>query len=430
MIFYDLIHGYQPFDPKLKISGWVRRNLNDVFLPTSLSMKKGLISRGVQLQGWTIKSWLSADPEIKMSAEKVLRNLKIASQKKHIEIGMSAYAHPILPMISDDLIRAQIILDREIVEKYLGRATWFWPPEGAIDKRTLNIVHQVFPDLILLIPDKSLGYNNYSGPIKIRFANGDQKVIVFSTIFKNIFMNADNAHGKSKYKRRPRYLPRELIFSQVRKTVHSNQRFIELLGFLKGYGFQQSTALDNLVLMRDWENAGSRTGLRAIPVGSMGAKEMGVFLDSKDQIDFYLPSQFNWTQATVVPISKILPSSWEMASTLGDPFPWWQPNKQGRIWRERTELRRKKISYWHGLMNEFDLAFQKRVKQLGGIKKALRNQEFKNLCLETFPAVHSCLGWHYFVKRNWSNYRYAEQTLKNIVYPALEKMTIDKSLKI
>lgn len=426
MILYDLIHGYQPFDPKLKISGWVRRNLDDVFLPTSLSMKKGLISRGVQLQGWTIKSWLSADSKIKESARKVLKNLKIANQKKHVEIGISAYAHPILSMISDDLIKAQLILDQEIIEKYLGRATWFWPPEGAINKRTLNIIHQVFPDLILLIPDKSLGYNNYSGPVKIRFADGDQKAIIFSTIFKNIFMNADNAHGKSKYKRRPKYLPKELVFSQVRKTVHSNQRFIELLGFLKGYEFQKSIALDDLVLMRDWENAGSRQGLRKIGQ----AKEMGVFLDSKSQIDFCLPSQFDWTQATVVPISKILASSWEMASTLGDPFPWWQPNKQGRIWRERTELRRKKIIQWHGLIKEFDLAFQKRVKQLGGIKKALRDQQFKNLCFETFPAVHSCVGWHYLVKRNWSNYRYAEKTLKNIVYPALEKMIIDKSLKI
>ena len=59
MIFYDLIHGYQPFDPQAFTPRWIKRNLQQNFLPTSLAMKNGSISRGIQLQGWTIDAWIS-----------------------------------------------------------------------------------------------------------------------------------------------------------------------------------------------------------------------------------------------------------------------------------------------------------------------------------------------------------------------------------
>lgn len=170
MIIYDLIHGYQPFDPQTFIHKWVRKNLQQIFLPTSISMRKGLIPRGIQLQGWTIETWLNTEKSIKDLAKKTLNNLKIANQKGNIEIGISGYSHPILPMLSNDLIKAQIILDKQVVEKYLGKATWFWPPEGAIDQRVLKVIHEIFPNLILLIPDKAIGEYNFNGPIKIKFS--------------------------------------------------------------------------------------------------------------------------------------------------------------------------------------------------------------------------------------------------------------------
>lgn len=410
MIFYDLIHGYQPFDPLIFTPKWVRRNLKDKFLPTSLAMRKGLIPRGVQMQGWTIESWLKASKMIQSLAKKTINNLKIAVQKKNIEIGISAYSHPILPMLSDDLIRAQIILDQEVIEKHLGKATWFWPPEGAVDKRTLKIIHQIVPNLILLIPDKCLGKYNFNGPIKIKFKNEYQRAIVFNCLFKDLFMNAEDYQSRPKYVRRPNHLPKELVWARVRRTVHSVKVFLEVLDFLKK---------DILVLMRDWENAGSKKGLRR----QEDYKDIGNFLKLRHKIDFRLPSQFDWSKADVFPVCKILPASWDMDSTPKDPYPWWQPNNHGKIWKKRKPLRRRRIVEWQELIIEFDQAFQKKIKHMGGLEKTLKNKKPRQLLKDTFPALHSCIGWHYFAKRAWKPYyQYSRQALENIVLPAIEKI--------
>ncbi|MDA2935742.1 polysaccharide deacetylase family protein [Patescibacteria group bacterium AH-259-L05] len=413
MHFYDLIHGYQPFDPKTFIPKWVKTNLTVKFLPTSLAMKHGIILRGVQLQGWTIESWLGASSDIGQLATKTLANLKIAKQYGNIEIGTSAYSHAILPMLSSDLIRAQIILDREVVEKFLGKATWFWPPEGAVDKRTLKIVHEIFPDLILLIPDKSLGRYNFHGPVCIKFRDGYQRAIVYSCLFKDLFMNAEDYRKRPKYVRRPQHLPEDLVWARVRRTVHSPKIFLQVLEYLQKNVF---------VLMRDWENAGSKKGLRKIDQRSK-AKDMGVFVKVKDKIDFCLPSQFNWSKAKSFPISKILPASWEMDSTPKDPFPWWQPNKYGRMWRKRKPLRRRRIVEWQELVKEYNFIFRQKVKKYGGLQKALKDKEFKKVLKSTLPAVHSCVGWHYFAKRAWKPYyQHSRQAIERIVLPAIEKM--------
>lgn len=412
MYFYDLIHGYQPFEPQIFVPKWVKKKLKKIFLPTSLAMRKGLVVRSMQLQSWTIDSWLASPKRIQKLAKKVLANLRAAGRKGYVEIGTSAYSHPILPMLSDDLIRAQIILDREIIEKYLGKPTWFWPPEGAVDKRTLKIIHQTFPDLILAIPDKALGRYNFNGPVKIKFRDRSQKAIIFNSLFKDLFMNAEDYRKKPKYMRRPKHLPKELTWSRVRRTVHSPKRFLEILEYLKK---------DSFVLMRDWENAGSKKGLRKI---DKRTKDIGVFLSSKDKIDFRLPSQFNWRKTEIIPISKIKPCSWDMDSTPRDPFPWWQPSQYGKIWQHRKPFRRKRMLEWQELIQEFDRIFQEKIKECGGLKKALKNKKFKKILKKTMPALHSCVGWHYFAKRSWKpDYQYSRQALEDIVLPALGRLT-------
>ncbi|MBL7141525.1 hypothetical protein ISS21_00270 [Patescibacteria group bacterium] len=463
MYFYDLIHGYQPFDPGDPVPKWIKGNLKQIFLPTSLAMKKGLIPRGVQLQGWTIDVWLAAKKPIRDLAKKTFNNLKIANQKGNIEIGISAYSHPILPMLSSDLIQAQILLDKEVVEQYLGKATWFWPPEGAIDRRVLKIIHQTFPNLILLIPDKAIGRYNFSGPIKIKFpasaclagrrAAGRkkdfQKAIVFNTLLKDLFMNAEDYRRKPKYIKRPKHLPDKLVWSQVRRIVHSPKVFLQVLEYLRSaqnsFTNYESKRITNkfksdcFVLMRDWENAGSKRGLRkikgAVPEQGLPPKEIGNFLKFRNQtgpsgfarpsgrINFCLPSQFNWQRAEIIPISKIIPCSWDMESTPKDPFPWWQPNKYGAVWRKCKPFRRKRMIEWQELIKEFNQIFQQRIKQQGGLKKALKNKEFKDLLKRTLPALHSCIGWHYFAKRAWKpDYQYSQQALKNIVLPGLKRL--------
>jgi len=414
MIFCDLIHGYQPFN-KEKICSWAKDNLKNIFLPTSLAMKQGLVYRGAQLQGWTIDLWLNSSSDIACLAKKTLQNLKKANKKKYIEIGASAYAHSILPMLSKDLIIAEIVLDMDVVEKYLGKPTWFWFPEGAVDQRVLKIVHEVFPDLILLLPDKIFKQNNFNGPINIKFLGKKQKALVFNTLFKDLFMNAEDYRKKPKYLKRPGHLPAELVWTKTRRVAHSFKSFNLILNYLKKV-YQSNT----MVLMRDWENAGSKKGLRRIGL----AKEIGNFLKLKNQAQFYLPSQFDWSNASDISLNKILPCSWDIASNKKDPFPWWQPNPDARVWRGRTELKRKKLLEWQSLIKDFDTQFQKIVKKQGGIHNLLKNKKAKKILKQCLPALHSCVGWHYFARRSWNNYRHAKKAFENISKPALDKLNM------
>ncbi len=420
MIIYDFIHGYQPFDPLVFIPKWIKKNLKDKFLPTSLAMKKGLIPRAVQLQGWTIESWLKAKKPIRDLAKETIKNLKIANQKGKIEIGISAYTHPVLPMLSSDLIKTQIILDRQAVEQYLGKVTWFWPPEGAVDQRTLKVIHQVCPDLTLLIPDKVIGRYNFNEFVKIRFKDGFQKAAVFNCLLKDLFMNAEDYRRKPRYIRRPKHLPKDLVWAQARRAVHSPKIFLRILEYLDK---------SNFILMRDWENAGSKKGLRKISmaVGGRVIKDIGNFLKLKDRIDFRLPSQVNWGKAKVISVNKIIPGSWDMESIPKNPFPWWQPSKQGRIWRRCKPFRKKRMIEWQGLIKEFNQVFQQKIKEGGGLERAIKDKKFRDLLKWTLPALHSCVGWHYFAKRDWKpDYQYSRQALKSIVFPALKKLKNEK----
>jgi len=415
MIFCDLVHGYQPFNnenpPK-----WVKKNLKDVFLPNSLSIKNGLVKRGVQIQGWTIESWLNSSSRIKRLAKSFLNNLRRAQQKNFLEIGSSAYTHSILPLLSKDLIKAEIILDREIVEKYIGQPTWFWPPEGAVNKKVLEAVAETFPDLIVLLPDKALK-KKFNGSIKIKFGQKTQKALVFSTLFKDFFMNTEPYQSKAKYKRRPKHLPSEMVWAETRRASYSLPVFQKVLDFLK-----RELKTDSLILMRDWENAGSKRALQK----KAEIKEVRHFLKLKNQLDFYLPAQFNWTKAKIYSLSQIYPASWDIESTPQDPFPWWRPNPKGSVWKKRTNLKRKKIIQWLKIIKDFDKNFQKAVREKGGLRKALKNENFKKTLKQSLPAIHSCVGWHYFARRSWNNYRFAEKQTKEIVLPCLEKI---KTLK-
>ncbi|PJC23024.1 hypothetical protein CO059_00780, partial [candidate division WWE3 bacterium CG_4_9_14_0_2_um_filter_48_10] len=84
MIVFDLTHAYQAFQPPDFIPPWVEKNLMEIFLPLSRAMQKGIIRRGLQLQGWTIEAWFAADDPIRGLALETLTNLKEACQRGNI----------------------------------------------------------------------------------------------------------------------------------------------------------------------------------------------------------------------------------------------------------------------------------------------------------------------------------------------------------
>ena len=382
MIIYDLFHGYQPFSPPKFIPDWVEKNLRQGFLPTSRAMKRGLIKRGVQLQGKTIEDWLKCDEPIKNLAAEVVGNLSEAAQKSQIEIGASTYVHAILPLLSEKLIEILIREDFDRVGKYLGKPTWFWPPEGAVDPKVIRVLHQSFPNVILALPDRCLDRQNFSGFVKIKFKDGSsQKALVFNTILKDTMMNAEY------YPKRPPYVPEAIDWSVAQKMVYSGEDFREILQTLGG---------QTHILMRDWENKGSLDGLT--DVGD-GAKELKGLLELRE-VDFKLPSEVDWNQTAEISITEIKPGSWEPDASPSNPYPYWSP----------ADSNPEVIKRWKEFIN-------------------LYAQEFERgkLPLESTIALASDLPWHVLAKKEWGgDPGFALRFGQRVVMPELEKVGDEK----
>jgi len=383
MIIYDLFHGYQPFSPPKFIPDWVEKNLRQGFLPTSRAMKKGLIKRAIQLQGKTIEDWLKCDEPVKNLASEVVENLSEAAQKNQIEIGSSAHAHAILPLLSEKLIEVLIRKDFRRVEKYLGPPTWFWPPEGAVDQKVVRVLHKNFPDLILTLPDRCLDRQNFSDFVRIKFEDGSsQKALVFNTILKDVMMNA------AYYPKRPSYVPEAIDWSVAQRMVYSGENFRRILTAL---GAQTH------ILMRDWENKGSLDGL--IGVGE-GAKELNGLLELKEA-KFRLPSEADWDQATEISVGDIQPGSWEPDATPQNPYPYWSP----------VDTNLEVIERWQEFIELYSQEF-----------------EVEELPLESTVALASDLPWHILAKKEWGgDPGFALRFGQEVVMPELRNAS-DKKL--
>ncbi len=356
MTFYDLVHGYQPFSPPNFIPDWVERNLQRCFVPTSKAMRRSLVKRGIQIQGKTIEDWLKCDESIKRLATEVVENLSQAAQKNQIEIGASTYVHAILPLLSEKLIAVLIKEDFERVETYLGKPVWFWPPEGAVDQKVIRVLHQTFPNTILALPDRCLDKQNFSDFIKIKFEDGStQKTLVFNTVLKDVMMNAEH------YPQKPSYVPEAVDWSVAQKMVYSGESFREILTALGG---------ETHILMRDWENKGSVDGLTDV---GENAKELKGLLEL-EEVDFRLPSEVDWNQATEISITDIKPGSWEPDATPEEPYPYWSPAD--------TDL--EVIKRWQEFINLYCQKF-----------------EAGKLPLESSVAIESGLSWHILARKEW-----------------------------
>ena len=161
MRIFDFIHAYQPFFDE-EIPDWVVTNMEEVFLPLSRAMSKGLARHTVQIQGWTLDSWAKNNKTKYLFAE-IAENIRSAVRNGYVELGFSAYSHPILPLLSNNLASMQIEEDYKTVLKYLGEPKVFFPPEGAIDRRILNIVANLYPDALVMMPDKCISDETTSG---------------------------------------------------------------------------------------------------------------------------------------------------------------------------------------------------------------------------------------------------------------------------
>lgn len=300
MRVYDIVHAYQPFEPPF-FPSWVEDNLRNLFLPLSRAVRRGIVKRHVQLQGWTIEVFLRSPDPVKSLAQESLDNLKSAYDKGHISLGFSAYSHPIIPLLSDEVLLRSIREDFEVVREHLGEPIWFWFPEGACDRRSLKLLFDEFPDVTAVIPDGCIGQENLSGFYKLE--NGG-RVVVFNSILKDIFMNAED-YGKPQP-----YTPEGLRWEVAEEMITNAGSLLE--------GLQYFSKNEFVVLGRDWENAGSKYGLLEF---EKGAKELKSFLEVKDGIEFGFVKEAKFEET--LRLSDIRPSSWEPAATDDKPYPYW-----------------------------------------------------------------------------------------------------------
>lgn len=385
-MIYDIIHGYQPFSKELK-PGWVEKNFEEIFLPTSIAMKKGVIKRNVQLQGWTIDEWQKTK-----IADSVIKNLKEAYNKKNITLGCSLYSHALAPTLSEELIYALIFLDIE-TQKKIGKPIFFFPPELAIDKKLLKVIFENFPKLIPIIP--CLSVKSSKSEIVCVNYNGINFICMAANVYlKDTLMNGTVYQNIS-------YLPKSLSLKIAQFSMRNPEFFKETIEKLDTGG--------EVILARDWENGESRDAL----LKKDDYKEISGFLGNKD--DFKLIDELKPTKN--INFEDIIASSWEPKATIENPFPYWIPNKMSNV-----------IKGWLGLISIYEkafteLTFGKNKRSFEIVKNKLKKKDFRDIIKETSPALISCIPWHFLSRPEWeSDTGFAIQLLEKIVKPKLMKL--------
>ncbi len=377
MRIFDFMHAYQPFFSK-KLPEWVIRNLEEVFLPLSKSFASGLCRHTVQIQGWTLESW-DKDPRTHELFQQFLENMRKAINEGTVEIGFSAYSHPILPLLSNQLIEMQIEEDYKTVLKYFGEPKVFFPPEGAIDQRVLNIVSGMFPEVKILVPDRAI-----SEDIDSRFYWFKKNILaVFPVIVKDALM------GAPYFDRPPAFIPSEVVWSDAKKALRSPKSLSK---------FFEQLDLQDAIIARDMENGESRNALT-----EFGPRMKEIPSLTKSKIEKSLISEGVPDKNDT--IEKILPASWEPLSHEDDPFPFWSP--RGEYFMFLSTPQKNLIKLWLSLIEFYD---------------ALILLD-KTLFKETSPTIISCFPWHFTTPLEWdNNIGFSEYILENCIKPNFEKI--------
>ncbi len=359
MKIFDFVHAYQPFFHE-NIPDWVYKNLTDVFLPLSKAMAKGMCKRTVQIQGWTLDSWFENE-QTKPLFEEFAANIRTAVSKGNIKLGFSAYSHPILPLLSNELIEMEIKEDYKTVLKYLGEPEVFFPPEGAIDQRTLDVISKTFPDATILIPDRALGMNTQSG-----FYRFNENVLaIFPVIIKDALM------GAPYFEKPPAFIPHTVNWDNAKKALKSSKSLQQ---------FFSEMELETVIIARDMENGQSRDALKEY---KNGKKELPALYGSREFTHFFDEIEIDKQELKLV--TSIIPASWEPLSHEDDPFPFWAPKGEYSLFL--TEEQRTLVSTWLKLVHLYD-------KLIIG-----QEQFFK----KTSPSIISCFPWHFTTPLEWDN---------------------------
>ncbi len=382
MRIFDFVHAYQPFFDDA-MPDWVIRNMEEVFLPLSRAISEGKANHTIQIQGWTLDSWAHNSRTKDLFAE-IAENIRSAVRGGYADLAFSAYSHPILPLLSNNLAAMQIEEDYKAVLKYLGEPRIFFPPEGAIDRRILNILSDTFPDTLVMMPDKCISSDITSG----FFTYNNMRLAIFPVIVKHAVM------GAPYFENPPLFVPHQVEWQDARRALRDHKSLESFLDQL---------SLDDAIIARDMENGESRDALKEY---GPRMREVPSLVDSNLTKNLLGESQKSFEMFT----GRIEPASWEPLSTSDDPFPFWSP--QGEYYDFLCYQQQELVNDWLELVAFYD--------------ELIVESGDRQLFISTSPAIISCFPWHFTTPLEWdNNIGFSEYILKNCIKRVFPKLFRD-----
>jgi len=334
-------------------------------------MREGSVKRHVQLQGWTIDAFLDSPDPVKSLAREFLDNLRLARGRNHVRLGFSGYSHPILPLLSDEVFLRSIKEDYAAVKEHLGEPDWFWLPEGAGDRRSLEILFREFPDVYAVVPDGCLGKRSFSGFFTWE---GGGRIVVCNSILKDVFMNA------SDYGELQPYSPEGLSQETAERMISAGKALAEGLRYLSA---------GDAVLARDLENAGSKYGLFEF---EKGCKELKSMYEGDPGIEFAFMEEADFSKS--LSLDAVQPSSWEPLAGEKNPYPYWN------------------LKSWIDFVDVFCRVYR------------------EDLPKRSLAVLASDVPWHVLARKEWSpNPGHSQEFVREAVIPIVEDIGEDRLVK-
>lgn len=413
-------HAYQPMG---QFGHVLAEMLTEIYHPASMAMKYGLDKCAMHLQGCTIDMY-SKRPEFQSKDMKELvsefyYNLRKASDKNLIEIGASAYSHPILPLLSDPLKYTMIKLDIETIRSNICvEPTWFWPPEGAIDEATLKILAYKFPELTIVVPDSCFEESFTDSVVEIELDGKNIKCIVYNRIQTDRIMNA--------------YLEKRPVIihdRDVRRLMWEPDLFVHSLK--KGLN----------VIATDLENKAMKESL--LDIGN-GAKALtSPYKASIDKSAIFLTPSEALQKTQSMKGENFHEGSWSPDSSSKNPYPYWAP--RGEAYQKLDTNKKISANSWLSIIKLWDETFQKIIIKVAGesptadfslsewckiVDSALEDPATRQVIVESSGALISCAPWHVLAPKIWGPSPGFSKHLMNQVIIPLTKKIINYESKV
>lgn len=180
-----LLHFYQPHNQQKDI---LDRIVHESYLP----MTRGFL-KNERFKVIVNMNAALIDLLLESGHREVLENLRKLYQRGQIEFTSSAKYHAFLPLIPEEEVKRQIIINKETSENYFGsnfKTEGFFPPEMSVNSHVLNIIAEMGFKWTCAsqlakedgIPSKKVLYKDKDSGLNIFFRNKRVSSLILSAV--------------------------------------------------------------------------------------------------------------------------------------------------------------------------------------------------------------------------------------------------------